>query len=671
MPLEYHTSTGRLVLHGGAADGWFADTFTLDVATVVGPPYAIAAVTPPMGPITGGTLLEISGVDFIKTSDVVVRFALGKHWRIEVQGSFVNQSLITCLSPDFTIPVDGQEGAWPRKDPVEVRVSLGGQSFTTTRALFTFFPVTEALRCFAYGPGLLCNGLVEKETCFIIQAMDGSNIPRTSGGDEFQVNILYRSSAGGSETKESDWSEDDDEDNDSEVDGVAHGADTSPTMKIRSHLQDLGDGTYRVRYLPLAAGTYEIAVRFLGTFGGKPGVVRGFPCVSSFVRDVDPENNSLSGPLMLQAAKDYASSLLTWASEVKEKLRVANPGASGKWDFDVLVAAKKATQTFSDELDGMILVSDRCQAMLDEMDRAMVSVPAACTQQLARARAIITDLVGQMPEVDARLAPAIKAAAPRVKQAISSMERDLDAFVGALKMAKFTIWETGLEGAHESLSDARTIALEKEKSLQSVDAMAQLFGLSSELAASRLLLAEMNDDIVAYLGLWQSAQSFSEVVSFCGSLRWIDVNPEGLEESAKTALSNILRLPAKVRPSGAFDGLLSKVRSFSGECALASSLFRAQLAPRHWTRLQAATNATALLGGADMVLQELFRLDLAAHVQDVELIVDRAGAESKHAEALALMNERWSTMQWDIHATAVEGGLNLSAESRSVLEVCC
>lgn len=63
---------GKLLLYGGWANRWFSDGFTLDVGSIVGPPYAVMDLTPNNGPITGETLLNIHGIDFINTEDVVV-----------------------------------------------------------------------------------------------------------------------------------------------------------------------------------------------------------------------------------------------------------------------------------------------------------------------------------------------------------------------------------------------------------------------------------------------------------------------------------------------------------------------------------------------------------------------------------------------------------------------
>lgn len=64
---------GKLFLYGGWANRWFGDGFTLDVGSIVGPPYAVMDLIPDNGPITGETSVDIHGIDFINTEDVKVR----------------------------------------------------------------------------------------------------------------------------------------------------------------------------------------------------------------------------------------------------------------------------------------------------------------------------------------------------------------------------------------------------------------------------------------------------------------------------------------------------------------------------------------------------------------------------------------------------------------------
>ena len=179
--LAYDAKGSRLIVFGGWSDHWHDDVYTLDVGNIVGPPYAITDMIPKMGPVTGGTNVNIMGIDFTNTTDVVVRFG-NRRQSAEVKGVFVNQSKITCVSPDYTKFPPGT---------VDVRVALDGDSFTTTFQRFTFFSITNGGNSLVFGAGLLSGCATNEEVTFMIQSRDNNRENRITGGDEYQVNLIY------------------------------------------------------------------------------------------------------------------------------------------------------------------------------------------------------------------------------------------------------------------------------------------------------------------------------------------------------------------------------------------------------------------------------------------------------------------------------------------------
>lgn len=125
-----------MLLFGGWANRWFGDAFVLDVGCVVGPPYAIMAIEPNMGPITGGTRCHVEGIDFVNTTQVVLRFS-SKKGAVDVTGQYISPTEVICDTPSFDSIGAGE---------VDVRISLKGDSFTTTFVKYRFFAVTDARR---------------------------------------------------------------------------------------------------------------------------------------------------------------------------------------------------------------------------------------------------------------------------------------------------------------------------------------------------------------------------------------------------------------------------------------------------------------------------------------------------------------------------------------------
>ena len=143
---------------------------------------------PLTGPITGGQEISIEGLDFVQTSEVLIRFSSrAKGGQVEVPGEYVSSTMVKCMSPDFMDIGSGE---------VEVRVSLNGDSYTTTYQKYNFFAVTDAEKCICFGPGIISGGAPQVETVFVIQAVDATGIFRETGGDEFGIVVRSSTTAG-------------------------------------------------------------------------------------------------------------------------------------------------------------------------------------------------------------------------------------------------------------------------------------------------------------------------------------------------------------------------------------------------------------------------------------------------------------------------------------------
>ena len=143
--MVYDHKDSRLILFGGWENEWLDDLWSLNVSTIVGPPYAITDIIPALGQLSGNTNVIIKGVGFKDTSNIQVRFIFGKQY-VEASGNYVSDTELSCITPSF-------DHIGPKES--EVRLSIQGGDLTTTVSTFTYFQNTRAFKCLAYGPGLL------------------------------------------------------------------------------------------------------------------------------------------------------------------------------------------------------------------------------------------------------------------------------------------------------------------------------------------------------------------------------------------------------------------------------------------------------------------------------------------------------------------------------------
>jgi len=62
--LIYDPSDSRIIMFGGWSNAWMGDMYSLNVSSIVGPPYAIYTIKPALGPLTGKTKVIITGDGF-------------------------------------------------------------------------------------------------------------------------------------------------------------------------------------------------------------------------------------------------------------------------------------------------------------------------------------------------------------------------------------------------------------------------------------------------------------------------------------------------------------------------------------------------------------------------------------------------------------------------------
>jgi hypothetical protein len=165
--LTYDHRDSRLLVFGGWNNGWLDDIYALAVSKIVGPSYAITDIDPPLGQLSGGIPITITGVGF-KDSNIKVYFTAGDtraeipgRNSVDVAGNFVSETELTAVTPSF-------DGFGPRG--AIVQLSIQGGDLTTTFVPFSFFMNTRAFMSLCYGPGVQESNAVGAQVEFVIQA---------------------------------------------------------------------------------------------------------------------------------------------------------------------------------------------------------------------------------------------------------------------------------------------------------------------------------------------------------------------------------------------------------------------------------------------------------------------------------------------------------------------
>jgi len=611
--LAYDGKSSRLVLFGGWANEWLEDIFTLDVAHVVGPPYAIMDLRPRTGPVTGATPIQLVGIDFSNTKDVVVRFS-SKCGTADVSGEFLSNTQLACVAPDFSSYPAGE---------VEVRIALNGDSFTTTSQVYTFFAVTSAAHSLIYGPGLLNGGACNEETMFVIQARDSSNKDRTSGGDEFKVNI--RLLGGG------------DEGSDLQLRGV--------------QVSDNDNGTYHVCFTAQSPGQYLVETEFQGTFGGSGGEVRGSGVFVTFEEFVPRSNNSMAGKLVAAALEQDISTLGQTTKSILTGVR-AKPSDESWTDLEnqhALVAVKEHLNMIQNKKQEINLLIDRVGCILSQLKLQGVNIGPQ-ENMLELYRTSWDDSQQEAPAVALRIAPLIKAQGSRTKYEVQSYESKVRQLLQEVESASFRLYDTGVDKALELLAVSTKRFESEQIGCKNMIHLANMFECPADMAKSSELLDSIGNILDAYRGVWACADECTSYINEASSLNWEDLNADGLEENAKLILTKVKQQPATIKEADAYRGLEQTAKQFLVTCPLISSLRQPSMRDRHWNMLTKVTGSMSAKSNVskELTLADILSLNLHLHVSTVNDITERASREATHEETLVALATTWKNVNFKV-----------------------
>jgi dynein heavy chain len=610
--LAYDAKGSRLIVFGGWSDHWHNDLYTLDVGNIVGPPYAITDMLPKMGPITGGTNITIAGIDFINTTDVVVRFG-NRRQSVDVKGVFVNQAKITCVSPDYTKFAPGV---------VDVRIALDGDSFTTTFQKFTYFSITNAGNSLMFGPGLLSGCAVNEEVSFIIQSRDNESKNRTTGGDEYVVTI-----------------------------NLIGGGEDGDDLKIQGvKIDDKENGQYVVSYVARHAGKYNIDVLFMGTFGGEIMNVRGSGVTITFDEFAPRDNNLMAGEVVTDALKKDVLHLEEFTNKISDAIFVKiKTDGSGEDQIRQLMSIRENLLVVESKTSEINLIVDRSEAIVQYLKEKQVVIPNIDVI-LSTAKVLWEKILREAPQIQNKISPMMRSHASKIRGDIAAYEAHVTAYREELKKSKFIFFVTGPFKSLDLLDAADEMHKTETLNCEKMVHIAKIFESTNEIAASIAIIADVAEILKEYRALWECVKNIMNVIDDARRITWAALDPESFEDSAKSLVQSLRRLSKNVKSSDSFKGADKLVKEFLSTCPLIISLRSPAMRERHWRELMDVVKREFTLPAKNpkMLLKDLLDLELHLHANDVEEITDKASKEAKHETTLANLETTWAAINFSM-----------------------
>jgi dynein heavy chain len=608
--MVYDPRSSRMIVFGGWANRWFGDLFVCKVGDVVGPPYSINTITPNMGPITGATKCTISGVGFKSGggSSAVVRFACVKGF-IEAPGDVTSDTTITFDTPNF-------EKFGPIA--VEGRAGVGGKSLTNSTVSFNYFSVTSCDTTLCFGPAIINKCVAVHPVTLVIQARDVKGANRTCGMDEYVIQLRSVTPKKDKELIE-------------------------PLEDVKIDIIDQRDGTYVVNFAYPAAGTYELAIEFKGTFLGKAGQVRGSPFRVEVLAEGDPLNNELNGPLTMEYIRKQIKDTKDYSNNALKSLKKTIP----KEEVDALIKVKEVLKDIEGRRTTIELDSDCCKASLQYF-KAKGGPMEKMIEQIDNASGLWADVIKQMPVTVNSIVPLVKSWTGIIEEQIDTYNKEMAQKLKDFKARPFWKEDQTPAEARKAMADAAKFLKAEQDVLVTKTNLCRTFDFPHLVKAATECVTEMQEDLNECERMWNVFESLQRFVSESKQMLWAEMDMNELDDGSKNQVKAVKSLNKCVRWCPAYKAADKLSKDFLNTIPLISLLAAKCMRERHWETLKQVTKKefTPPYADKDLLMGGILALNLHEFTADVEDICDQAVKELKIENTVKQLNERWTGIEW-------------------------
>jgi len=617
--MAYDERERRLIVSGGWCNGWFDDIYTLNVAKIVGPSYAITEADPCLGQLSGGVTLNIKGQGF--KDHITVLFTLGTKpvdtptkQTISVQGQYVSDNECTVVTPNF-------ENFGPKECVIQLSVANG--DMTNTWVNFQYFLNTRAHKSLAYGPGLLPNVAVGVPVEFKIIARNDLGENRTSGRDTFEVFVKKLLPVPEEQKGAEDYKPEYEE--------------------IPCEITDLDNGQYDCKYQVAEPGEVTVAIHFLND-KGQMVPIRGSPYCAQFVDGISAKDNTMTGGAMAKHIQKEIERLQASLAESKKEVTTKEKDIK---NVKVLLQIKEKVEQTNESADRVTLEIDQLDECLKLFQAHKLSKDAQL-KLLTKINKEWVDLKKLVKDTKKEIAPLVQQESDKNKQNIKKLEEDIVQFNQEMKKREFFQYKCGTKTAQEKLNGVFDELKTFEDQIKDYGDNARKFGnpelinkAIKDIETIKITVNNMN-------GLWEHIAVCQGKFDGYMTQKWTGIDTDAMDTEVKNLLKALKEKPVE-KKANAYQGILEEIKKWQIFLPLVTDLADKAMRDRHWDSIKAKVGKQFTIDD-NLLLKDIYDLNLGNYKEDVEEITDQAKQEAKMESTLAILDEKWKDVVFEFRA---------------------
>jgi dynein heavy chain len=279
-----------------------------------------------------------------------------------------------------------------------------------------------------------------------------------------------------------------------------------------------------------------------------------------------------------------------------------------------------------------------------------------------------TDLKKITKDVKKEIAPIVASENDKNNQCIKRLEEDITHFTQEMKKREFFQYKCGTTTALEKLDGVFGELTIFEEKIKDYGDNAEKFG-NKDLISNSVKMVDTIKVIVENMKtLWDHIDVCQKKFESFMTNKWIETQPFEMEDEVKKLMKALKDMKVD-KKANAYAGVLEEIKKWLVFLPLIAELADQAMRDRHWEDLKKKVGKQFTID-ENLLLKDIYDLELGKFQEDVEEITDQARQEAKMEKTLNKLEELWKDVVFEFQAHK-DSGVNmikLSEENFDMLE---
>lgn len=393
--------------------------------------------------------------------------------------------------------------------------------------------------------------------------------------------------------------------------------------------------------------------------------IRGSPYIAKFVPGAKPADNLMTGPVMVTNFKEELTGL-TELMQAKEK--AINLKDKDLKNVKALLGVKTEVEAVATKSDNVNLQIDQLAETMILFGNQKVNIPKDQTTKFNKLNGTWANIKKSAKEVQKTIKPLVVQENDINNHNIKMLEEHITTFTQEMKKREFFQYVCGAAKAIEKLDGVYSELKIFEDGRDTYGDFADKFGNPELIQKAVKDIEGIKLTIDNMKQLWDHIDVVQKAFSGFMNNKWIETEPFEMEDEVKK-LMKVLKDMKVDKRANAYAGILEEIKKWLIFLPLIAELADKAMRDRHWDSIKAKVGVQFTIDD-NLLLKDIYDLNLGKYQEDVEEITDQARQEAKMEKTLEKLQETWKDVCFEFtpHKDSGVQMIRLSEENFDMLE---